>query len=85
MRNALMALTPLVLIAFAGCGSPQTVGQAEVEVPVSVEEIARKPIEEFVVATGTVNATRDAMLRSEASGFYRLAVNPATGREYRPG
>lgn len=85
MKKAYRALPWLVLLAAAGCGSPETVGQAEVEVPVTVEEITGKSIEEYVVATGTVNATRDVTLRTESAGFYRLALNPATGREFALG
>ncbi len=57
----------------------------DIEVPVSVEEIGLKSIEEFVVTTGTVKATKEVILKSETPGFYRLAVNPQTSRPYALG
>ena len=58
---------------------------AEVEVPVTVEDVSMKPIEEFVETTGTVNATKDALITSETAGFYHLAVNPETSRPFALG
>lgn len=85
MKKVYRALPWLILITVAGCGSPDTVGQSDVEVPVSVEQVANRPIEEYVIATGTVNATRDATMKTETEGFYRLAQNPATGRKFALG
>jgi membrane fusion protein (multidrug efflux system) len=50
-----------------------------------VKEVDLKPIEEFVVTTGTTMATKDALLKSEASGYYRLAVNPQSSRLFALG
>jgi len=70
---------------FAACEAPDTRVTTEVEVPVTVKEIELKPIEEFVVATGTVNATKDFLVQSEAAGLYSLAVNPRTLRPFAIG
>jgi membrane fusion protein, multidrug efflux system len=76
---------PWLALLIAACGGQPSTSQSEVEIPVSVEEVVKKPIEEYVIATGTVNATGDATLASETAGFYRLGVNPATGREFALG
>jgi len=54
----------------------------QIAVPVSVEEIKYKPIEEFVTATGTVYAIQEVELKAETAGFYRLGVNAATGKPF---
>ena len=70
------------LILLVGCGNPDTEVNVEIASPVSVEEITLKPIEEFVTATGTVNAIQDAVLKSETSGYYRPAINPETAKPF---
>ncbi len=85
MKKMSRILSWLILVAVVGCGSPDTVGRSDVEVPVSVEQVTNRPIEEYVIATGTVNATRDAIMKTETVGFYRLAQNPATGRKFALG
>ncbi len=70
------------LILLVGCGNPDTEVNVEIASPVSVEEVTLKPIEEFVTATGTVNAIQDAVLKSETSGYYRLAINPETAKSF---
>ena len=74
-----------LLLIVASCTQPDTRLESDVEVPVSVEDIALKPIEEFVVTTGTVNATKEVFLKSEFAGYYRLAVNPQTSRPFALG
>lgn len=83
MKSYIAALVFFVLLV--ACGGTDTRVDSNVEVPVSVEDIGLKPIEEFVVTTGTVSATKEALMKSEAAGFYRLAVNPATSRSYELG
>jgi RND family efflux transporter MFP subunit len=74
-----------ILLITAACTQPDTRLESDVEVPVSVEDIALKPIEEFVVTTGTVNATKEVFLKSEFAGFYRLGINPRTSRPFALG
>ena len=74
-----------VALLVSACGSTSERFDAEVDVPVSVEDIGMKPIEEFVVTTGTVNATKDETIKSETSGYYRLALNPRTSRPFALG
>jgi len=78
----------VLLIGFLillSCGGQDTGSDTEIAIPVSVEEIRLKPIEEFITTTGTINAIKDAVLKSETSGYYRLAVNPETNRAFALG
>ena len=83
MKRKILSL--VVLFSVLACDRPETYVSPDVEVPVVVEEIALKPIEEFVVATGTVNATVDAVVKSEIQGFYRLGINSNTSRPFALG
>ena len=74
-----------ILALAAGCDSGDTRFETTVEVAVSVEEIEPGIIEEFVIATGTVIAVKDAVISSETAGYYRPVANPATGRPYELG
>ncbi len=73
----------LLLIGFLfilSCGNPDTGSETDIAVPVTVEDVKFKPIEEFLTTTGTVNAIKDGSLKSETAGYYRLATNPKTSR-----
>lgn len=67
------------LLLFAACGGDDSDVGTEIAVPVTVEEIKLKPIEEFIVATGTMQAAKEVTIKSEVSGFYQLLINPETG------
>lgn len=82
MRTIAKLLLLIGLILLANCSGEQGDSGTEVSVPVSVEEIKLQPIEEFITATGNVNAIQDAVLKAETSGFYRLATNPKTNRSF---
>ncbi len=75
----------LSLMLLAGCSSEQGGSETEVSVPVSVEEIKLQPIEEFITATGNVNAIQEATIKAETSGFYRLATNAKTNKLFALG
>ena len=75
----LFVLSALMVVA---CGDTDDPIELEISVPVSVEEVKYNSIEAFITTTSTVNANKDVTLRSETSGFYRVAVNPRTNRRY---
>ncbi|MBN1351667.1 efflux RND transporter periplasmic adaptor subunit [candidate division KSB1 bacterium] len=54
-------------------------------IPVSVEEVELNSIREFVNATGTVQALKEAVLLGETAGYYRLEINPKTGKKFAMG
>ncbi len=65
----------LVGLLFLTCGNDEADIDTSITVPVSVEEIKLKPIEEFLETTGTARAMQDVELTAETDGFYRLAKN----------
>lgn len=64
------------------CNNRENELDTEIAVPVTVDEVKNRSIEEFVSSTGTVLPTKEVLLKSQISGNYRLAINPATGRKY---
>ncbi len=72
-------------LVFAGCNNQDPGLEADVEIPVSVEDIKLKSIEEFVSTTGTIYPVVDIELNSEIAARYYLEKNPATGRIWQLG
>jgi len=83
LKKYLFLLLSGVLIY--SCGNNDFSDDNEITIPVSVEDVKLKPIEEFVDATGTVYSSMDATLRAEISGKYHLNKNPITGKLYKLG
>ncbi len=84
MKIKLIYLLFLTL-AIAGCNNQDSGLEADVEIPVSVEDIKLKSIEEFVSTTGTVYPVVDIELNSEIAARYYLEKNPSTGRLWQLG
>ncbi|MEE4116981.1 MAG: efflux RND transporter periplasmic adaptor subunit [Marinilabiliaceae bacterium] len=84
MKKALYFLA-LVMLVMAGCRNQDGTLEGDVEIPVSVEDIQLKSIEEFVSTTGTVFPIVDIELKSEISGDYFLEINPASGKKWQLG
>jgi len=57
----------------------------ESAIPVEALRIEPKPISEYVFATGTVVAEKDALLKAEQSGYYQLEINSRTGKTFAMG
>lgn len=80
------AILPAFLLAvLGGCRNEQQDVEADVAVPVSIEDIKYKSIEEFITTNGTVLPTKEVDLLSEMSGKYKLLKNPRTGRVWALG
>ncbi|MBN1998294.1 efflux RND transporter periplasmic adaptor subunit [candidate division KSB1 bacterium] len=77
----LFFIIPCIALVMA-CGNNDEQYESQVAVPVTVEDVKRKPIEEFFTTTGTVKAVKDASLRAESEGYYELGTNPLTGRPF---
>jgi membrane fusion protein (multidrug efflux system) len=75
----------IVILLLASCGGTERDTETEFAVPVSVEEVELKSIEEFIVATGTVKSIEEVELKSEFSGFYHLLDNTETRRRFALG
>ena len=77
----IFVIISLIFIILA-CSSPDTRIDTSVEIPVEVKEVSLSEIEEFVEATGTVYAFKEAVIKSETQGYYRLATNPRTKKPF---
>ncbi len=75
----------LFLPVLVSCGPQQNQTQNDIAVPVSVIDVKKGPIVQYINSTGTANAASQAILATEMAGNYVLAVNPKTGREYKLG
>lgn len=69
----------------AACRNQDQNLTADVEIPVSVEEIKLKPIEEFINTTGTAFPKGEIELKSRIPAAYFLEKNPQTGRLWQLG
>jgi membrane fusion protein (multidrug efflux system) len=75
----------VALIAITGCRNSDPNLTADVEIPVSVEDIKFKPIEEFINTTGTAFPKGEILLKSKITASYFLEKNPQTGRPWQLG
>ena len=83
MKKAFYLLIPILMLA--SCQDSDQGRDLEISIPVSISEIVPGSIEEFITSTASINATKNVILRSEAEGIYRLAVNPSSSKPYAPG
>jgi membrane fusion protein, multidrug efflux system len=84
MKKIILLLSSAI-IAITGCRNQDQSLTADVEIPVSVEDIRLKPIEEFVNTTGTAFPKGEIELKSKITATYFLEKNPSTGRFWQMG
>ncbi len=75
----------LLLFALASCNNQTQDVEADLAIPVSVDDLKPGSIEQTINTTGTVVATKEVSLITEMAGDYYLAVNPKTGRPFALG
>lgn len=79
----------VTLIALIGaataCNNQPTNTATELAVPVSVTDIKPASIEKVINTTGTLNATKTTVLKTEMTGKYKLMTNPRTRRPFALG
>lgn len=75
------ALVPVL----ASCANKQSQINADLAQPVSVMDIKKGAIVQYINTTGTANAASQAVLYSEMAGNYFLERNPKTGRPFKLG
>jgi RND family efflux transporter MFP subunit len=80
-----LILSGAALILVASCRNQDQNLTADVEIPVSVEELKMKPIEEFINTTGTAFPKGEIELKSQLPAAYFLEINPQTGRLWQLG
>jgi membrane fusion protein (multidrug efflux system) len=85
MKKSLILIATFLILLIAGCNNQNQNLQADVEIPVSVEDIKLKPIEEFVNTTGTAFPKGEIILKSKIAAAYFLEKNPQTGRPWQLG
>lgn len=84
MKKIFTILTASVII-ISGCRNQDQSLTADVEIPVSVEDIKLKPIEEFVSTTGTAYPKGEISVKAKITASYFLEINPQTGRPWQLG
>jgi membrane fusion protein (multidrug efflux system) len=80
-----LLLPVFILTALAGCRNEEPNVETDVAVPISIEDIKLKSIEEFISTNGTVLATKEVDVPAEMGGKYKLMNNPRTGRPWALG
>ncbi len=84
MKKTLILSVALIL-AITACRNNNQNLTADVEIPVSVQEIRLTSIEEFVNTTGTAFPKGEIELSSKIAASYYLEKNPQTGRLWQMG
>jgi membrane fusion protein, multidrug efflux system len=69
----------------AGCQNRNQSLVADVEIPVSVQDVKLRSIEEFINTTGTVYPKGEIELKSKIPATYYLENNPGTGKPWQLG
>ena len=72
-----------IVFAAVSCNNDTQSLSADVEIPVSVQDVTLKSIEEFVNTSGTVYPKGDIELKSEITANYFLEKNPRTGKSWQ--
>lgn len=79
----------IALIALIGattaCNNQPAATTTELAVPVSVTDIKPGSIEKVINTTGTLNATKTTVVKTEMTGKYKLLINPRTRRPFALG
>lgn len=83
--NKYLILPAAFVLAFSGCRNQDQNLSADVEIPVSVDELKLSSIEEYVNTTGTAFPKGEIELKSKIAAVYFLEKNPQTGRLWQMG
>ena len=85
MKNIRLLFILSVAVAVISCNNQSQSDDTELASPVSVENVKRGSIMQFINTTGTANAKLETALSTEISGKYHVMVNPQTGRPFKLG
>ncbi len=77
----MIALIPVI----AACGNQGNQLNSNLAAPVSVADVTKQSIVQFINTTGTASAASQVVLNSEMAGDYHLAKNPRTGGVFKLG
>jgi membrane fusion protein (multidrug efflux system) len=84
MKNSIFIIA-VVLMAITACRNQDQNLNADIEIPVSVNDIKLKPIEEFINTTGTAFPKGEILLKSKITASYFLERNPQSGKPWQLG
>jgi len=84
MKKILILLAALVYV-ISGCRNKDQSLTADIEIPVTVEDIRLRSIDEFVNTTGTAMPKGEIELKAKIAASYYLEKNPVTGRYWQLG
>ena len=85
MKNIKYLVLFAAFVAIVGCSGRQESETTDLAIPVSIEDVKLKTIQQYVNTTGTAKATQEVTLSSEMAGIYKILNNPATGRPFKLG
>jgi RND family efflux transporter MFP subunit len=86
MKNIKLLLMMAALgVAAVSCNNQPQSESTELAVPVSIENVKKSSISQFINTTGTAKAIYETALVSEVTGKYNLQTNPATGKPFKLG
>jgi membrane fusion protein, multidrug efflux system len=78
-------IVAVALLILSACRNQDQNLKADIEIPVSVENLKLKSIEEFINTTGTAFPKGEILLKSKITASYYLEKNPETGRPWQLG
>src|SRR5664279_812943 len=84
MKKSIFLIAASIVILTA-CRNQEQNLNADIEIPVSADNIKLKSIEKFINATGTAFPKGEILLKSKISASYFLEKNPETGRLWQLG
>lgn len=85
MKNIKLLLLSAIVIFAIACNNQAPSESTELAVPVSIENVKRQSIQQFINTTGTAKARSETVLNSEITGNYQLLVNPKTRKTFKLG
>lgn len=85
MKNIRLLILFGIVAAVVSCNNQTQTEDAELAIPVSIENVKLQSIQQFINTTGTAKATFETVLNSEMAGNYYLMKNPATGKLFKLG
>lgn len=85
MKTIKILLLLSIVTAIISCNNQTSSEDTELASPVSVENVKKQPIRQFINTTGTANSMSEVTLSSEMDGKYQIMKNPRTGRPFKLG
>ena len=82
MKSSFLIIAAIALLV-AGCKNNNQNLNADVEIPVSVQDATLKSIEEYVSTSGTAFPVGQISIKSEITANYFLERNPHTGKPWQ--